>query len=68
MTQTQFNPGDRVVYVGDRYQSYWGLPLTINSTQGPYLSCRFPETDRPGGFGLTTWLLPHDLIPEEVAA
>jgi hypothetical protein len=68
MKTSQFNPGDRVMYVGDIHECLWAMPLTVHSKNGQYLNCRFPEADRPGGFGLTNWLYPQDLILEEVAA
>jgi hypothetical protein len=68
MTERQFRTSQRVIYVGDQHKCLWGVRLTVRRWQGGQLCCFFPEPDRPGGFGITTWLWPEDLIPEEVAA
>jgi hypothetical protein len=61
--------GDRVLYVGNRFVGYHDLDLVVSLLQGSNtVACKFPEPDRPGGFGLTTWLEIQDLILEEVPA
>jgi hypothetical protein len=57
-------PGDRVIYTGSQFPAYWDLELTVEKVM-PHLNCRYPEADRPGGYGLTTWLDPNDLILTE---
>jgi hypothetical protein len=61
----KLKPGDRVLYVGDQYKCYWGVPLTVKSFLGGDPCCYFDEPGRPGGLGVTTWIRPEDLIPEE---
>lgn len=58
--------GDRVAYCGEKFECYWGLDLTLHSTidNGRSWACKFNEPDRPGGFGLTTWIDAVDLLPE----
>jgi photosystem II stability/assembly factor-like uncharacterized protein len=62
--QTGLKVGDHVVYVGDRFECYWGIDLTLHKSpdNGRTWACQFDEADRPGGFGLTTWIYSEDLL------
>jgi hypothetical protein len=61
--------GDRVLYVGDRFEQYYGKFLVLERFgKGSTVACKFPDPDRPGGFGLTTWLELQDLLLAEVPA
>jgi hypothetical protein len=81
--QTGLKVGDRVIYVGDRFECYWGVDLTLNKSpdNGRTWACQFPEADRPApeptkeeptptlpaGFGLTTWIDADDLLQSIVS-
>jgi photosystem II stability/assembly factor-like uncharacterized protein len=60
--------GDLVIYTGSRFECYWGVDLTLYQTSdnGRTWACTFDEPDRPGGFGITTWIDAVDLLREGV--
>jgi hypothetical protein len=60
--------GDRLFYVGDRFTLLYGIPLEVHAILKGYICCKFLEPERPGGYGLTTWIPTEDLIPAEVTA
>jgi hypothetical protein len=63
------NIGDRVFYVGSNFCGLYGVELVVSIVRGPNtVACTFPEPDRPGGLGITTWLDTQDLLLEEVPA
>lgn len=53
--------GDLVSYVGDKYPYHHKQDLEVFEIRKGKIACKFSEPDRPGGYGLTTWLDPQSL-------
>jgi hypothetical protein len=79
---TGLKVGDRVIYVGDRFESIWGVDLTLYKSldNGRTWACTLEDVGRPApeptkaepnptlgsGFGITTWINADDLLRDGV--